>query len=545
MKYIFVSGGVISGIGKGMVSSSLGALLRSRGHVVTHLKIDPYMNYNAGMLAPSEHGEVYVLEDGAECDLDLGNYERFCGVNLGAIHAITSGQILYDAVKREREGGFLGRTLQMNPHIIDDIIRRIRAVAETPVAGFGDDDEGKRPEIVVVELGGTVGEYESLVYTEAFSKFQHIAGRENCVFVSVDYLIELRSGEQKTKPIQNGSNKFRSFGLQHDVIVCRAQQPLTKESRRKLASTCWVREENIFSLPDLSSVYEIPRFLEKQGMLDSLGALLGLKDRTPDLQVLAVLDELTRKHAETVSVAIVAKYSSVFDSYISLVHALRFSGAEMGVDVKIVWIDAEGLESNDEAQRRQLEEQDGVIIPGGFGARGAEGKIRAIQYARESKVPLLGICLGYQLSIVEMCRNVLGIEEACSEEFEPDSRHAVIKFITDKRGEVDRRLRVGGFGVDLVKDGLVKSLYGNRKVVRERHRHRFEVAREKIADLERHGLHFVGFSTDGAITKAFELEGHPFFVGVQFHPEFNARPGHPHPLITGFLSKTYRKSKKL
>lgn len=543
MKYVFVSGGVISGIGKGTVSSSVGALLRSRGHVITYLKIDPYLNYNAGPIHPYEHGETYVLDDGHECDMDFGNYERFNMVCLSRRNSITSGRLFSELIGSEREGAFLGKTLQMNPHVIDEIIRRIVAVSETGVSEFGDSGSSSRmPEVVIVELGGTIGEYESLVYTEAFSKFQQQVGRENCVFISVDYVIELASGEQKTKPIQIGCKNFRSFGLQHDIIVCRAQRPLTQESRRKLSANCWVREENIFNLPNLSSVYEAPGFLEKQGMVSSLNRLLQLSDKGVRLETLRMFERLARRNGSRVRIGIVAKYSSMFDSYVSLVHALNFSGVSVGVDVEILWIDAESLEET--GADGKLCGVDGIIIPGGFGVRGVEGKIKAIQYGREKMVPLLGICLGYQLSIVEMCRNMLGIENATSEEFGGCGEQVVIKFITDEKGVADRKLRVGGFGVELVRDGVVKQLYGNRDRVRERHRHRFEVARERIGELEDHGLHFVGMSTDRSITKIFELEKHPFFVGVQFHPEFMARPNHPHPLITGFLSSAHKNSKQ-
>ena len=530
MKYIFVSGGVISGVGKGVVSSSIGALLKTRGHVVTHIKIDPYLNYSAGMLAPSEHGEVYVLNDGSECDLDLGNYERFCGVNLGAANAITSGMLFFDAIKREREGGLQGKTLQVNPHLIDDVIARIRAVADAPVEAF--DGSAAAADVVIVELGGTVGEYESSIYTEALAKFQHVVGRANCAFVSVDYLVTLASGEQKTKGIQMGSRNFRGFGLKYDVVVCRGCSEASAETRRKIAATCWVREEDVFSLPDMGSVYLVPQYLEAHGLVSSLGRVLGLGDRRVDRGVLSEFARLGVQHRDGVRIAIVAKYAPELDSYASLVHALRFSGASVGVNVDVCWVDAEGWTAS------SLDGCDGVIVPGGFGARGVEGKLEAIRHARERGVPLLGICLGYQLAIVEMCRNVLGMADACSEEFEP-SGNAVVRFLSDG-GVVDKRLRVGAVGVRL-EAGAVQRLYGGATEVRERHRHRLEVARGCVGALEEHGVRFVGFSSDGGIAKVFELAGHPFFVGVQFHPEFNARPGHPHPLITGLVSASYRR----
>ncbi|ADM12575.2 CTP synthase [Encephalitozoon intestinalis ATCC 50506] len=533
MKYIFVSGGVISGAGKGVVSSSVGALLKSRGHVVTHIKIDPYFNYNAGMLAPSEHGEVYVLEDGSECDLDLGNYERFSSINLEASNAITSGKIFFEMIKREKEGHFLGKTLQINPHAIDDVIRRIKMVAETPVEDF---KSGRRviPDVVIIELGGTVGESESSIYTDAFAKFQRIVGRSNCAFVSVDHLVELESGEQKTKSIQMGCRNFRRFGLSYDIIVCRGVRDPSKETREKISKNCWVEPGNVFGLPNLESVYLVPKFLEEHGMVESLNKVLGISSKEGDREILETFERLVQKHEDTVRIGIVGKYSPEFDSYTSLVHALRFSGASVGVNVEIEWINADSYTTED------LEKCNGIIIPGGFGARGIEGKISAIRYARENRIPLLGICLGYQLSIIEMCRNVLGMKDASSEEFNPSGKNLVVRFISDKNGVVDKKLRVGGYEVEL-EDGLVKRLYSGAEKIRERHRHRFEVVRSEVSSLCSYGLRFVGFSDERRAAKIFELTSHPFFVGVQFHPEFTARPNQPHPLITGLISASCRK----
>ncbi|KMV65046.1 CTP synthetase [Encephalitozoon cuniculi EcunIII-L] len=535
MKYVIVSGGVISGVGKGIVSSSIGALLKSRGHVVTHIKIDPYLNYNAGMLAPAEHGEVYVLDDGSECDLDLGNYERFCGINLEGANAITSGKIFFDAIKCEREGSFLGKTLQVNPHIIDEVIRRIRAVADTPVESFGG-GQAAVPDVVVVELGGTVGEYESSIYTEALAKFQYVVGKANCAFVSVDYIVELETGEQKTKGIQMGCRNFRRFGLNYDIVICRGRREPNMETRRKISTSCWVKEENVLGLPNLESVYLAPMFLEKHGIVEALNRILGLDDKGMDRRMLDIFSMVGRRHRDGVRIGIVGKYAPEFDSYTSLVNALKFSGAHIGVNVEIVWINSESYSVCD------FERCDGVVIPGGFGARGISGKIEAIRHARENGVPLLGICLGYQLSVIEMCRNILGMSDAFSEEFQPSGKNLVVRFISDENGVVDKRLRVGGYGVEL-RDGLVKKLYGGVETVRERHRHRFEVAQEKVRGLLQHGVRFVGFSSGGKKINVFEVESHPFFVGVQFHPEFNARPDRPHPLITGLVSASYERSK--
>ncbi|WEL39855.1 CTP synthase [Encephalitozoon hellem] len=535
MKYVFISGGVISGAGKGVVSSSIGALLKSRGHTVTHIKIDPYLNYNARMLAPSEHGEVYVLDDGSECDLDLGNYERFTGINLEGANAITSGKIFYDAIKREQEGSFFGKTLQINPHVIDDVIRRIKVVGETPVESF-EDGHTAVPDVVIIELGGTVGEYESSIYTDALAKFQHDVGRDNCAFVSVDYLTELESGEQKTKSIQMGCRNFRMFGLSHDIIVCRGVREASEETRRKISKNCWVALSNVIGLPNLDSVYAVPSFLESRGIVDSLYRVLGLCDKKIDRGVLEMFGRLCVKHGRSVRIGIVGKYGPQFDSYTSLVHGLKFSGARVGVDVEIEWVNAEEYDESD------LSRCDGIIIPGGFGARGIEGKIKAIRYARERDIPLLGICLGYQLCVIEMCRNVLGMKDAFSEEFEANGKDLVVRFISDENGVVDKKLRVGGSMIEL-SDGLVKSLYGGKETIRERHRHRFEVVWEKVKDLKAHGLKFVGFSNGGKATKIFELSTHKFFVGVQFHPEFIARPNQPHPLITGLVSASCQRSK--
>ncbi|KAF9761835.1 CTP synthase [Nosema granulosis] len=542
MKYIIVSGGVISGIGKGTVCSSIGVLLKSKGYVVSHIKIDPYLNYSAGMMAPCEHGEVYVLNDGGETDLDLGNYERFVNIELTSKNAITSGNILYNIIEQERRGEFNGKTLQMNPHIIQEVLGRIEDISKTPVK---DTITGVSsvPEIVIIELGGTVGDFESLMYLEAFYKFTSKLQREDYVHISVDYLIDLHGKEHKTKPIQNSFRNLRSFGLKSDITICRTQIPLNDLSINKISEICNVEQENIFYLPTLSTIYRVPNFLESNGLYSCIKKLMHIEERPVSVNLLEKFDRLAKRNVDTISIGIVTKYGTQADSYASVVHALLFSSSEVGVNVELVWIDSEALERDSEDKdyveaMSKIKECQGILVPGGFGTRGIEGKIKAISYCRENKIPFLGICLGLQLSVIEFSRNVLNIKNATSEEFDPKAENQVITYI-NHNGIKKKTIRLGANNICLADKSKIREVY-SCNTISERHRHRFEINRDFVDSLEQKGYKCSGRSEGENVPEIFELEDHPFFVGVQFHPEFNARSLSPSPLFTSFLSAAYK-----
>lgn len=537
MKYIIVSGGVISGIGKGTVCSSIGVLLKSKGYVVSHIKIDPYLNYSAGMMAPSEHGEVYVLNDGGETDLDLGNYERFVNIELSSKNAITSGNILYNIIEKERKGEFEGKTLQMNPHIIQEILKRIEDVSNSPVK---DTVTGVSsiPEVVIIELGGTVGDFESIMYLEAFYKFTSQLKREDFIHISVDYLIDLHGKEHKTKPIQNSFRNLRGFGLKSDVTICRTQIPLLDLSINKISEICNVDQENIFYLPTLNTIYRVPHFLESNGFYECIKRLMKIEDKPVSFNILERFDRLAKRSVDTISIGLVTKYGTQADAYASVVHALLFSSSEVGVNIELVWIDSESLETDYDEAIAKIKTCSGILVPGGFGIRGIEGKIKAIKYCRENRIPFLGICLGLQLSVIEFARNVLNMKDATSEEFKPKSDSHVITYI-NHNGIKKKTIRLGANNIVLGEKSKIRSVYGCG-LISERHRHRFEINRDIVDDLESKGYKCSGRSEEEHVPEIFELEDHPFFVGVQFHPEFNARSLSPSPLFTSFLNAAYK-----
>ena len=428
MKYIVVSGGVVSGIGKGVVSSSIGTILKSKGYNVIHIKIDPYLNFSAGMMAPSEHGEVYVLNDGTETDIDLGNYERFQGVKLTSDNSITGGKILYNVISKEMKGEYNGKTLQINPHCINEIINKLKKVSNSEYF-----DEVKKvnffPEIVIIELGGTVGDAESVMFLEALYKFKNLLSKEDFLLISVDFLVELHGFEHKTRPLQVSARNLRSFGLNSDIIICRGQHKMENYVLNKIAERCLVNKDSIFLVPNMNSIYKVPSYLNSQGLFDVISKKLNiLKKETSDLYF-NKFESLAKRHEKAVSIGIVAKYSVQADSYSSIIHGLLFSSSELGVNTEVIWIDAELLERNEEIEHKKLESCMGILVPGGFGQRGIEGKIKAIQYCRENNIPFLGICLGLQLSVIEFARNVLGLKNATSEEFDSKAEHQVITFL--------------------------------------------------------------------------------------------------------------------
>lgn len=536
MKYVVVSGGVLSGLGKGVTASSIGVLLKSAGLRVTSIKIDPYLNSDAGTMSPFEHGEVFVLDDGGEVDLDLGNYERFLDINLGKDNNLTTGKIYSKVIEAERRGDYLGKTVQVIPHVTDAVQEWIEDVAHQPADG-----SGEIPDACIIELGGTVGDIESSPYIEALRQFQFRVGRENVTFVHVSLVPVMGPvGEQKTKPTQHTVKELRGLGITPDILVCRSSSPLADETREKLAAFCHVSPQAVMSTHDVPNIYHVPLMLQNQGLCDILGVDCHSTSLLADWKVMAHhLDTLT----EEVHIAMVGKYTNLSDAYLSVIKSLQH--AAMAVDRKLVidWIEASHLESDWENEEEKklawslLEKSNGVLVPGGFGDRGVEGKILAAHYARTNNTPYLGICLGLQVATIEFCRNVLGLEGANSTEFDENAPTAAVVFMPEiSKTHLGGTMRLGArptlWQVD---DCAIKRLYGEGDSVDERHRHRYEVNPDLIERIEAAGLMFVGKDETGQRCEIFELEGHPYYVGVQYHPEFKSRPGRPSPPFLGLL----------
>jgi len=521
-KFIFVTGGVVSGLGKGITSASLGMLMKSRGFRTTNIKIDPYINYDAGTMSPYQHGEVFVLDDGGEVDLDLGNYERFLNTNLTFDHNITTGKVYSSVIEKERRGDYLGATVQVIPHITNEIKDRIRRIAEDY-------------DVVVVEIGGTVGDIESMPFLEAARQMQLEEGRENVAFVHVTYVPKLKVvGEQKTKPTQHSVKELRSLGIQPDAIIARSEDPLEEGARKKISLFTNVPEEAVISAYDVEDTYEVPLLLEREGLGKYLTRRLGLEDREPELRA---WEEMVRRYKclkEEVEIAIVGKYVKLADSYLSIKEALKHSSVANDVKVKIRWIEAEDLEKEG---FKLLEGIHGIIVPGGFGARGSEGKIMAIQYARENDIPFLGICFGFQLTVVEFARHVLGLEGANSTEINPQTPHPVVDLMPEQRGldKLGGTMRLGAYPIKIKKGTLAHRVYG-KELIYERHRHRWEVNPEYIEQLEKAGLVFSGIAGDDERRmEILELPEKHYFIATQFHPEFKSRPMNPAPVFRGLV----------
>ncbi len=524
MKFIVVTGGVLSGLGKGITASSIGLLLRTRGFSVTAIKIDPYINCDAGTMNPYQHGEVFVLDDGSEVDLDLGNYERFLDTCLTSKHNITTGKVYRAVIEKERRGDYLGNTVQIIPHITNEIKAQIRDAAKESGA-----------EVAIIEVGGTVGDIESMPFLEALRQMHiEVGGGENCVFVHTTLIpIVGVVGEQKTKPTQHSVKELRAIGIQPDMIIGRCSQPLTYEIKKKISLFCDVPLEAVISAPDARTIYHVPIILEEQGVADYIIKRLRLSERKRDMEEWkAFLERLDRPTTE-ITVALVGKYTYLADSYISHKEALIHVGAMLSTKVNIRWIEAEDLE---EGGTEKLKGADAVIIPGGFGRRGTEGKMLAIRYARENKIPFLGICLGFQLSVIEFARNVLGLKGANSTEFDEKCEHPVVTLLPEQEGveEMGATMRLGSNKVILREGSVPYALYGTREVY-ERHRHRYEVNPDYIEMLEAEGLKFVGKSEDGRRMEVLQLDEHPYFLASQFHPEFKSRPKRPAPLYVGLV----------
>jgi CTP synthase len=519
-KYLFVTGGVLSGLGKGITTASIGLLLKARGIKVTAIKIDPYLNCDAGTMNPYQHGEVFVLEDGGEVDMDLGSYERFLDMDLTSEHNITTGKVYQRVIEKERRGEYLGQTVQIIPHITDEIKAAIKRVAERSGA-----------EVVIIELGGTVGDIESMPFLEAIRQMHQELGHENVVFVHTTLVPVVEAvGEQKTKPTQHSVKELRAIGIQPDIIVGRSEEALKEGIKRKIALFCDVPPEAVISAPNVELIYQVPLVFEEQGLTEYLLSRLKLSGRSQDLSEWKKFLDNALNPEHDITVALVGKYTDLKDSYVSYVEALTHAAAKQRARVQIKWIEA------DNYCNELLEGVDGLIVPVGFGHRGAEGKIKAIKYARTHDLPFLGICYGFQMAVVEFCRNVLGLEGANSTEFEERPEHPVIDLMPEQAGirAKGATMRLGAYPIVIERGTLAHKLYGSEEIS-ERHRHRYEVNPKYIHEIEEAGFIFSGKSPDGRRMEIGELKEHPFFIAVQFHPEFKSRPTKPRPLFVGLV----------
>ncbi len=537
-RFIFITGGVVSSLGKGLCSAALGALLQSRGYKVRLRKLDPYLNVDPGTMSPYQHGEVYVTDDGAETDLDLGHYERFTGVPSRNSDNVTTGQIYWKVLSRERRGDYLGATVQVIPHVTD-------AIKEFVHADVGDED------FVICEIGGTVGDIEGLPFLEAIRQLGNELGRQRSLFVHLTLVPYIASaGELKTKPTQHSVKELLGVGIQPDMIVCRAEQPIDRDARRKIALFCNIREEAVVQALDVDSIYAVPRSYHAEGLDDEVCRHFQLQAPGPDLSTWDRVMERVRQPDGEVTIGVVGKYTSLLDSYKSLAEALTHGGIANNVRVKVKWLDAELFEREDAPAH--LEEVHGILVPGGFGERGAEGKIAAASFARERQVPYFGICFGMQMAVIEAARNLAGIAAAGTTEFGPCD-DPVVGLLTEwTRGNtVERRdrqsdkggtMRLGAYPAQLARDSRIAQIY-DASEISERHRHRYEVNVNYREVLERAGLHFAGMSPDGELPETVEVPSHPWYVGVQFHPELKSKPFDPHPLFTSFIHAAVEQSR--
>ncbi|MGM9557750.1 MAG: CTP synthase [Oscillospiraceae bacterium] len=524
MKYVFITGGVVSGLGKGICAASLGRLLKQRGLRVKNQKFDPYLNVDPGTMSPYQHGEVFVTDDGAETDLDLGHYERFVDESLSGNSSVSSGKIYWSVLNREREGGYLGGTVQIIPHITDEIKSRIYAM-----------DDGET-DVVISEVGGTVGDIESQPYLEAIRQVACDKGRRNVLFIHVPLVVQIPgSGELKSKPTQHSVKELLSVGIQPDILVCRTDAPLPGDVRRKIALFCNVEPQCVIENRTASTLYEVPLLLEQAGLADVVCEKLGLRAHAPDLSGWSGMVQRIKNAHREVTIALVGKYTQLHDAYLSVVEALFHAGTANDAIVRIKWVDSEQLTAG--TAGGALDGCAGVLVPGGFGDRGIEGMILAAQYAREHGVPYLGICLGMQIAVIEFARHVAGLSGANSAEFAPATPHPVIALMPDQQGITAKggTMRLGAYQCVLAPDSRAASLYGARDIS-ERHRHRYEFNNNYRETLTAAGLRLAGQSPDGRLVELVELPEHPFFTGCQFHPEFKSRPNRAHPLFHGFVA---------
>jgi CTP synthase len=523
-KFVFVTGGVVSSIGKGIVASSLGRLLKSRDFSVSILKLDPYINVDPGTMSPFQHGEVFVTDDGAETDLDLGHYERFTDTAMSRLNSVTTGSIYQAVLNKERRGDYNGGTVQVIPHITHEIKERILRVAQDTT-----------PDVLITEIGGTVGDIESLPFLEAIRQFRKEVGRQNILYMHVTLIPWIpAAGEMKTKPTQHSVKELRSIGIQPDVLVCRCDRPLYPGIKDKLSEFCDVPVKSVITCIDASSIYEVPLILEQEGLAQQVLAQLHLEERVPDLSQWQTLVNQLYKPTKSATIAIVGKYVQLSDAYLSVVESLRHASLAAGVSLHLHWVNSEDM--NEDEVEKHLGNVHGILVPGGFGIRGVDGKIEAIRYARERKIPFLGLCLGMQCSVIEWARNVAHFPDAHSSEFDSNTAHPVINLLPEQQDVVDLggTMRLGLYPCRLLTDSLAYRLYGET-VIYERHRHRYEFNNAYRSPFIESGYLISGTSPDGRLVEIIERPDHPFFIATQFHPEFRSRPNVPHPIFRGFI----------
>lgn len=533
-KYIFVTGGVVSSLGKGLAASSIGCLLEARGAKVQMMKLDPYINVDPGTMSPFQHGEVFVTDDGAETDLDLGHYERFTNAKLTKANNWTSGRIYQTVIEKERRGDYLGKTIQVIPHITDEIKDAVKAVAEK-----------ENPDVLIVEIGGTVGDIESLPFLEAIRQLGNEVGRKNSIYVHVTLVPYLAAaGELKTKPTQHSVRELREIGISADVLLCRSEKPLSLDLRRKIALFCNVEENAVIAARDVDTIYEVPLALHEQGLDDLIISNLQLSEQFPTAELKRwreLVSTIKEPSEGKVSIAIVGKYVELEDAYKSLREALTHAGVANNLHVKVAWVESENLMQDD--YESQLQDYDAILVPGGFGKRGVSGMLRAIKYARKSSTPYFGICLGMQTACIEFARNVCDLKDADSTEFNTETENPIIFKLRDLVGveELGGTMRLGAWDCHLKEGSLVSEVYNNAEMISERHRHRYEFNPAFRQKLEQHGLVFSGVSPDGKFVEMVELpkDVHPYFVGCQFHPEYKSKPLNAHPLFVSFVKAAH------
>jgi len=530
-KFIFVTGGVLSSLGKGLAAASISALLECRGLKVSNQKLDPYINVDPGTMSPFQHGEVFVTDDGAETDLDLGHYERFCSTCMGKSNNLTTGQVYYSVITKERRGDYLGKTVQVIPHITNEIKNYIRETA----AGF---------DVAIVEIGGTVGDIESLPFLEAIRQFRNEAGRENAIFIHLTWVPLIKTaGEVKTKPTQHSVKALREIGIQPDILLCRTENFLTEDIKAKIALFCNVEVNSVFTAKDVSCIYECPLIYHREGLDNKIVDLLNIWTGQPKLEIWEDVVNKFHNPLNDVTIGIVGKYVNLTDSYKSLNEALVHGGIANNCRVKLKFIDSEKIEA--EGLGKSLDDIDAILVPGGFGIRGIEGMIKAVQYAREKKMPFFGICLGIQMAVVEYARNICGMEKANSSEFDPETLYPVIDLLPEQRHikEKGASMRLGAWPCVVEPDSFAFTAYGQKKIS-ERHRHRYEFNNDYKKTLTDKGLRITGMSPDGKLAEIVEIKDHPWFLGCQFHPEFKSRPVKPHPLFSRFIEAALKNAQQ-
>ncbi len=528
-KFVFVTGGVVSSIGKGIVAASLGRLLKSRDYSVSILKLDPYINVDPGTMSPFQHGEVFVTADGAETDLDLGHYERFTDTMMSRLNSVTTGSIYQSVINKERRGDYQGGTVQVIPHITTEIKERIHRVARQV-----------NPDVVITEIGGTVGDIESLPFLEAIRQFRKDVGRNNVLYMHVTLLPWIASaGEMKTKPTQHSVKELRSIGIQPDILVCRSDRPLQPGLKEKLSEFCDVPVEAVITARDATTIYEVPLILEREGLAQQALEMLQLPQREPDLSQWQTLIERLYCPTHEIEIALVGKYIRLSDAYLSVVEALRHAAIAMGSDLNLRWVNAEDIEVS--GAEHFLTGVDGIVVPGGFGSRGVDGKIAAIKYARENQIPFLGLCLGMQCAVIEWAQHIAQLEDSHSAEFAPSTKNPVINLLPEQQDVVDLggTMRLGLYPCRVAPNTLASLLY-EKEVIYERHRHRYEFNNAYRSLFLDTGYAISGTSPDGRLVEMIELPQHPFFIATQFHPEFSSRPNAPHPLFQGFVQAAGR-----